>query len=387
MSTIKIDEEKQQRYQAKMREAGLDALLIRYPENVVYFANYYPITGWASCIIYAEEDPILLVPDTEVRFTSRRIIKHMEEYTPDGNEKLIQEYEKYDLDGLTIGIEAGFESIASTNLHYEVAFPNKPFFSALAHAFPDAEFWDAADLIYELREYKTEMEMENYRFLNNVQSIGLQAAADALTESQTEMKLATITEAAIQNAIEQYPDEIQQIRALAFVMGGKNGQNACWPYNISTAYKMKPGEWCMMELNTQINGYWSDLTRTWVVGRNPTEDQQHKAEVLNGAIEKAVGAMKEGISMNALDQASRTYIEENGLLEYHTPFLGHGIGVKLHEPYPLAFPGAEGTLKKGHFMTIEPGLYFPEGALRFERMVYLRADNTPEITDPFPCEL
>jgi Xaa-Pro aminopeptidase len=384
---VAVDKEKETYYKSLMREAGLDAIIVRYPENVLYFSNYYPITGWASVIVFAEEDPVMIVPDSELKFTNRRIINNLTEYQPGGTEALIKEYKKLDLKGKTVGIEQCFESIGASNLHYEISFPNKPFFDTLAKEFPNSSFKDATDILYKMREYKTEMELENYRFLNKIQAIGLQAAAEAIKEEMTEMRLATICESAIMNSIEQYCDKIDQIRAFAFVMGGKNGKVACWPYNISTAYKMKKGEWCMMELNTQVNGYWSDLTRTWVVGRNPNEEQKRKAEVLNNAIKKAVDAMREGLSMHELDKASRAHIVANGLGEFHTPFLGHGIGVKLHEPFPLSYPNAKGFLKKGHLMTIEPGLYFEDGALRFERIAYLNKENKGELIDPFPCEL
>lgn len=381
------DQEKETHYKRLMKEAGLDAIIVRYPENVLYFSNFYPVTGWASAVVFAEDDGVLIVPDSEVKFSNRRIIDNMVEYQPGGYDPLFAEYNKLDLKGKTIGIEQCFEAIAASNLHYEIAFPNKPFFDALSSLFPTSKFVDASNLLYKMREYKTPMEMENYRLVNQIQAIGLEAAAEAVREEITEMRLSTICESAIMNAIEQYPDKIDQIRGFSFVMGGKNGKVACWPYNISTAYKMKKGEWCMMELNTQVNGYWSDLTRTWVVGRNPSQEQKRRADVLNGAISKAVGVMKDGLSMHDLDKVSRAHIVANGLGEFHTPFLGHGIGTKLHEPFPLSHPNAPGFLKIGHLMTVEPGLYFEDGALRFERNVYLNKENKPEIIDPFPCEL
>ena len=129
------DQEKETHYKRLMKEAGLDAIIVRYPENVLYFSNFYPVTGWASAVVFAEDDGVLIVPDSEVKFSNRRIIDNMVEYQPGGYDPLFAEYKKLDLKGKTIGIEQCFEAIAASNLHYEIAFPNKPFFDALSYLF------------------------------------------------------------------------------------------------------------------------------------------------------------------------------------------------------------------------------------------------------------
>ena len=144
----------------------------------------------------------------------------------------------------------------------------------------------------------------------------------------------------------------------------------------------------MLELNTQVNGYWSDLTRTWVVGRNPTADQKDQIAAVNGGIAAAMKAIKPGLKTTDGDKASRDFIMKTKWGKYHTPFLGHGIGVKLHEPNPMIYPGSAGSFEQGHYFSVEPGIYGKEilGALRIERDVWL-GPNGCVATDQFPCEL
>ena len=151
---------------------------------------------------------------------------------------------------------------------------------------------------------------------------------------------------------------------------------------------MKKGELCMIELNTQVNGYWSDITRTWAVGRNPSDDQKDMMHTINSAIQNAMDACTPGTLTKEVDKASRDLIMSTKWGKYHTPFLGHGIGVKLHEPVPMLMPNSSGTVEQGHYFTIEPGLYGKEikGALRIERDVWLGPDGAIA-TDEFPCEL
>jgi len=204
----------------------------------------------------------------------------------------------------------------------------------------------------------------------------------------TEMQIATECEKAIMDSIKDF-DGIDFIRAYAFVMAGPNGIKASWPYNISTAYRCKRGDYVMLELNTQTNGFWSDLTRTWVCGRNPTKEQRDHEQAVNAAIEAAVKAMRPGNSWRGAYDASRAAIVESGFGVYHTPFLGHGIGVKLHEKVPMMTGSTDEsfTFQHGHCCSVEPGLYFEgTGALRFERNVAV-LDMGTEFMDEFPCSL
>ena len=383
---IKFDRAKE-----AMKKAGLDAILVKLPENVLYFSNWWPITGWGAALVLAEGDPILITPDTESLFAKRRIINDMRGYEPSGNLGLIEQLKKLDASGkkLKIGIEKTVESVACTHLGYEFAIPNDVFFEQLSGNISNWELKDATQLIYNLRSVKTQLDFENLKFVNEINYFGLEAAAEALQEEKTEMQIANICESAINNKINDMGNKIDFIRSYAFVMGGpENGVRACWPYNISSGYKMKKGELCMMELNTQVNGYWSDITRTWVVGRNPTNEQIDMMDTINAGIDAAMKASKPGTPTTDIDKASRDVIMATKWGKYHTPFLGHGIGVKLHEPIPLLLPGSPGNVELGHYYSIEPGLYGKEilGALRIERDVWIGPDGCVA-TDLFPCEL
>jgi len=385
------DKEKYDRVKKILKDAKLDAILVRLPENVLYFSNWWPITGWGAALVFADADPIMITPNSESLFAKRRIIKDMREYEPNGAQSLIDQLQKLDCakKGLKIGMELSYDAVATTHLGYELALPTPPFFELMKKSFPSWQISDAVPAIRELRSVKSQLDFENLALVNELNYFGLQAAAEAVKEEHTEMELACICEKAINEKILDYQNKVDFVRAFSFVMAGpENGARACWPYNISTAYKMKKGELCMLELNTQVNGYWSDLTRSWVVGRKPTADQTDMMNTVNSGIAAALKACKPGIATTDVDKASRDTIMKTKWGKYHTPFLGHGIGVKLHEPIPMLYPGSEGKLSQGNYFSVEPGLYGKEilGALRIERDVFLSASG-PIATDKFPCEL
>ncbi len=385
------DKDKYDRVSKILEESDLDAMFVKLPENVLYFSNWWPITGWGAALVFADRDPVLFTPDTESIFAKDRIISDMRVYVPNGNVSLIEELQKLDCaeETLKVGVEKSFEAVACTHLGYELSVPNEPFFKMLQSKIPKWDLVDGVSTITQMRAKKTAFEFERLKFVNEINNFGLEVAAEALKEEKNEMEIATLCESAINNKVNDLSEEIQFVRAFSFVMGGpENGARACWPYNISSGYHMKKGELCMMELNTQVNGYWSDITRTWVVGRNPTDEQKDMMDTINTAIKKAMKACKPGTLTRDVDKASRDYIMSTKWGEFHTPFLGHGIGVKLHEPIPMLTPESPGTVEQGHYFTIEPGLYGRKimGALRIERDVWLGPDG-PVATDTFPCEL
>ena len=69
-----LNKEKYNRVKKLISEAGLDALLVKLPENVLYFSNWWPITGWGAALIPAEGEPVLITPDSESLFAKNRII-------------------------------------------------------------------------------------------------------------------------------------------------------------------------------------------------------------------------------------------------------------------------------------------------------------------------
>ncbi|MHA1734658.1 MAG: M24 family metallopeptidase [Promethearchaeota archaeon] len=383
------DLEKERRVKELLGDAGLDGVLVRLPENVLYFTNYWPVTGWGMAVVFREDPPLLVYPESEVDFTGNCLFDDPVPYEPSGTGGLLSALEGRgpDLSGKKIGVEENSEMLAGTHLCYETAYPGKPFFDALRKKFPATSFVDATDLLYKMRRAKTPFEVEQFALTNELNAHGLRAAAEAVRDEVTEMELATTCEKAIMDKVADYGDRVSFVRALAFVMGGPNGIHACRPFNISTGYRMRRGEYAMLELNTQVNGYWSDLTRTWVVGREPSEEQARQARVLNEAIDRAIAAVKPGVPCEEADRASREHIVASGLGEWHTPFLGHGIGVKLHEPHPVILPGTTDVFEDGDYFSVEPGLYFEgTGALRFERDVILEGGHARALDD-FPCDL
>jgi Xaa-Pro aminopeptidase len=141
------------------------------------------------------------------------------------------------------------------------------------------------------------------------------------------------------------------------------------------------------------SGCWGDLTRTLCVGEAPSELVEWHGHV-RVAQRRATAAVRPGISGGELNQIAMDYLAERGFAtrqggveveQGFTHYLGHGLGLDLHEA-PTLDSGGEALLT-GDIVTIEPGLYRPDlGGCRIEDIV-LVTDSGHEILTDCPYDL
>lgn len=123
-------------------------------------------------------------------------------------------------------------------------------------------------------------------------------------------------------------------------------------------------------------GYWGDLTRTVVRGRAP-EVVRRMYRAVRAAQVAVFRAARPGASLANLHALAQRVLESHG---FHTKLAGkpegfihgtgHGVGLDIHEA-PAIAPG-KGRLRRGHVVTIEPGLYYRRhGGVRIEDTVYI----------------
>ena len=224
-------------------------------------------------------------------------------------------------------------------------------------------------MLYELRMIKTEREIKKLRLANELAVIGLETARESLREGVRESEVAAECEKAIEVEGIGYKDVVRRAKGFAFVMSGHNSARAWYPYNISSSRKIKRGDVVLIELNVFVDGYWSDLTRTWVVG-TPTELQKDVIDVINAAIDNVIKNERGNMLASEVDKLARSVIEEMGYGRDFLHRLGHGVGVRIHEP-PAVHPASNEIVPIGAVHSVEPGIYFMDFGIRVEDNVHV----------------
>jgi Xaa-Pro dipeptidase len=107
----------------------------------------------------------------------------------------------------------------------------------------------------------------------------------------------------------------------------------------------------------RVEGYYSDITRTYAVGEID-EELQRIYSVVEQANAAARDLIRPGIEAQEVDRAARRVIEKAGYGEYFIHRTGHGLGLEIHEP-PYIVEGNDLALQPGMTFTVEPGIYIP----------------------------
>jgi Xaa-Pro aminopeptidase len=226
------------------------------------------------------------------------------------------------------------------------------------------------DLIEALRERKDEGEVEKIRAAITVAECALERMVKSVRAGMTEREVAGLLEAALRESGSD---------GFAFPSIVASGPNAALPHARPTARRVCPGDFLLVDFGAVVDGYCSDISRTFVIGR-ATDEQREVYEVVRVANERAAAALRPGMSGRDADGVARGYIEDRGFGEMFGHSLGHGIGLEVHEAPRLA-KTADSPLVQGAVVTVEPGIYRPGwGGVRIEDDVHLGSQGAQVLT-------
>ncbi|XOF34601.1 MAG: M24 family metallopeptidase [Candidatus Electrothrix sp. YB6] len=152
------------------------------------------------------------------------------------------------------------------------------------------------------------------------------------------------------------------------------GSNAAKPHAVPTNRVLRSGEIVLIDMGLVLQGYCSDMTRTFVVGK-PKRKFVRRLRVVRKAQLAGMKAIRAGVSCRDADKAARRVIAEAGYGDFFGHSLGHGVGLAVHEA-PSLSPRSKQKLQPGMIVTVEPGIYLPDwGGIRLENMVVVREDG------------
>jgi len=373
-----VDELRISRIKEAMAREGLDALICRLPENVLFLSGWWPLTGTSWVIFSRDGDCRLVIPACEAEEAqndgagnfSTYEWAHINAPDPVGETKsqIAAVAKNLGIDGGKIGIEENFEAIAPPPNLSEPLLPTPASRQMLSDALNRATFMDAGELINSLRVRKTPAELEKLRVANEIAAFGLAAFKGNIAEGVSEIELAAVVNQAIAVEGTGYKG-VKIARGFAQVSSGGGTERGWRPFEITGTRKLQKGDIVLLELGAVTDGFWADNTRLAIVG-SPSDKQKEIYDVVLKAQAAAIEQVRPGVKMSAVDSAARELINSAGLGDYFIHITGHGIGWRYHECPPLLAPGSDALLEEGMVSSVEPGLYIPGfGGMRVEDIV------------------
>ena len=163
------------------------------------------------------------------------------------------------------------------------------------------------------------------------------------------------------------------------------GERSALPHGIPSNRALKKGDLILIDFGAVVNGYRSDMTRTYIFGEADAK-QKRIYQLVKDAQQAAIDAIAIGVTGKQLYQESANILLNSEYSDYAGEGLGHGVGLQLHE-IPFLGDSCDTRIDKGCVITIEPGIYIPGwGGVRIEDDLVLTDDGLKIITQA-PKEL
>jgi Xaa-Pro aminopeptidase len=158
-----------------------------------------------------------------------------------------------------------------------------------------------------------------------------------------------------------------------------SGPRGALPHGVATGRKMRAGELVTVDFGAIFEGYQSDQTITFALGR-PSAKLARIYATVREAHDRALARVRPGEVAREVDRAAREHIAAAGFGDYFGHGLGHGVGLETHEA-PMLNARGKAVLAEGNVVTIEPGIYIPGlGGVRIEDMALVTRTGARVLT-------
>lgn len=346
-----------------------DALIIGAGASLRYFAG----VGWnatermVAMLLPKRGEPVMICP----RFEEGSLRASLGIEAP---MRLWEEHENPAVQAAQVLAEWGAGSLA---IDPALAFA---MFDALRLAAPEVVMVNAAPVVDGCRSIKSPAEL------------ALMSQAKAMTLEVHRRAARILAPGITTGEVRRFIDQAH--RALGADDGSsfcavQFGEASAYPHGLPGEQKLQDGDLVLIDTGCRVQGYNSDITRTYVFGQ-PTQDQLRVWQVEKKAQAAAFAAVKPGVLCEEIDAVARRVLAEEGFsADYDLPGLphrtGHGIGLSIHEA-PYLVRGDKTPLQPGMCFSNEPMIVIPgEFGVRLEDHFHVTEDGAAWFTPPQPA--
>lgn len=368
--------ERQDKARRLMQANRIDAVLLMSGTSLEYFAG---IHWWASertfaMVLPAKGNPFFVCP----AFEQARAMEQLANSPQAGVADIrIWQEDESPYQNLAQGLHDLGVTTGAVGIEETVRFV---FSSAIAQAAPQIKMISATPVTAGCRMIKSAHEIALMRLACKATLSVYEAVFKSLHEGMTDSDIRGL----VQSAYEKVGFEGDVDVSIA--------ANSSSPHGSTEAQKLREGSIIMLDDGCLVEGYQSDITRTFVLG-TPTDKMKKVFDIVHRAQSAALQAARPGVPCENVDAAARKVISDAGYgpdYKFFTHRVGHGMGMDGHE-WPYLVRGNKTLLEPNMVFSDEPGIYIPgEFGIRLEDDMHITENGaelfTPQslsLTDPF----
>jgi Xaa-Pro dipeptidase len=369
---ITVDErrERQEKARRLMESNRIDALLLMEGTSLDYFAG---IRWWGGERLFAMVLPVkgaafYVCPAFEEGRAREQIAA-----APEGNPADVRTWNEdanpYQL--VAQGLKDRRVSSRTVGIEETVRFL---FSSEIAKAAPQAKTVSGTPVTAGCRMVKSDHEIELMQLANRVTLTAYEAAYRALREGMTQSQFEDLIAAAYKQL--GFPGEASV----------QVGEYSALPHGSMTPQVIREGTIIVVDDGCDVEGYQSDITRTFVLGK-PSDKMKKVFDVVHQAQTAALKTARPGVECGAVDAAARKVITDAGFgpdYKYFSHRVGHGIGMDEHE-WPYLVRGNTTPIAANMTFSDEPGIYIQgEFGIRLEDDMHITENGAELFTQQSP---
>jgi Xaa-Pro aminopeptidase len=374
------DDRKLERVRALMEERGLDALVVRAPDNVLYLTNFWGMKGYDACVFPREGEPVLVCLEASEEDAARMAwttdVRLLRGYDPRDPRPPIARTLDLAQEAAAGHERVGIELSLGTQASDRMVGEPTTFTAAWFSGFRDAV--DATPLLAEARAIKTTQEIERMRLANEIAAAAMEHCKLIIEPGMSEPQVAAEWEGFVHGEGTGWEGVVELALGFSLVWSGPGIKT----FTATTSRPVVEGEPTLFEIWVCADGYWCDHTKNLVAGELTPEYAELERRLL-AVYQDALDFVRPGASLAELDRRIRSGIEEMGFPGQPSHPVCHGVGARAHEP-PYAHQAGGGEAAEGMVLAIEPGCYMEGGGgLRVEDNFLVTAQGVEKLC-PFP---
>ncbi len=333
-----------------MSSLNLQGLIISNPINIKYLTNI------------EAEGTLLITPKENIYITDGRYIEEVHSILT-----LFDEIIVYDVKDIS---KEDYQNIFSycENVGFEENYITYSTYKEYIRKYRINNFVETENIIEKQRMIKDEEELQKIRKACEITDECFSYIIEYIEPGMTEKQIA--------REIEEYYRK--RTDGLSFETIVASGENTSKPHAVPTDRKIQEKDIITIDMGCKVDGYCSDMTRTFFVGR-PTEEMKKVYDLVLKDQEIVLQEYKDGANTKQITKMVESDFKINGFDLIHA--LGHGVGLEIHET-PYINSRCEGVLKENMIVTDEPGIYLPgKFGVRIEDTVQITKNGCIKLTN------